>query len=141
MHDRRRFGHTGIAVKLYGRQVTGCHGDLLRLVGAAFVEGQVDGWPRFIGTQSRQILLRWAARQITGDPEEFGLHIHKISTDDGHFVAADESQCIAPRVRVIELLGNHGVAAHDDIARLFSGLDVHLYCEERLSEDLNSSLM
>ena len=110
--------------------MTGRHGDLLRLIGAAFVEGQVDGGPRFIGTQCRQILLGRAARQITGDPEKLGLHIDEVATDDGDFIAADESQCIAPRVRVIELLGNHGVATHDDVARLFSGLDVHLYCRE-----------
>lgn len=56
------------------------------------------------------VVARGNIGQITGVPEEIGLYIDEIAGGYTDFVAADEAERIAPRIRMIKLLGNHSIA-------------------------------
>ena len=58
----------------------------------------------------RLVVARWHLGQITCVPEEIGLYIDEVASGHTDFVAADEAERIAPRIGMIELLGNHGIA-------------------------------
>jgi len=75
--------------------------------------------------RTRRLVLKLrSARHIPCDSKQIGFQINNVTTDLGHLVATKKAECITAGIRVVEFLGNEGVALPDKWASLEIGANI-----------------
>lgn len=103
--------------------MTRSHTDGDHLTGGSFVEDQRlgPGGAGLLSTKGARgnVLLGRSMGEITGNVAEIGFYIYEIAGSNRNFISPYETQGMTRCLGMIEFLGNHGVATHDDVGALF----------------------